>query len=157
MIVFPKFLLPFVILLISPQNYRVKEIYGKATYYWPGDGFCGSERADGRPFSELDTHIAHRTLPLGTKGFVCNNRLCVFTTVRDRGPFGAIKPCHETTNGYKIRWDNKCYRWKAVIKLKNGWKYRGKFDLTKPVSDAIGHKAFDNVTFYYFSSKRLTS
>lgn len=157
MIVFPKFLLPFLILSLYPQNHQLKKIQGKATTYWPGDGFCGEERADGKPFRKTDSHIANRIIPLGTKGFVCNKSLCAFTSVQDRGPFGVVRPCNESDSGRKIKWQGKCYRWKAMIKLKNGWKYRGKFDLTKPVSDVIGHKAFDNVTFYYFSSKRLTS
>jgi hypothetical protein len=149
MIVFPKFLLPF-ILSALPQ---VKTIQGKATTYWPGDGFCGVERADGKPFRKTDSHIAHRNLPLGTRGIICNESLCVFTSVQDRGPFGVVKSCKETENGRKIKWEGKCHRWKAMTKLKKGWRYRGKFDLTKPVSDAIGHRAFDIVTFYYFNSE----
>jgi len=157
MIVFPKLLLPFVILLLSPQTEQIKIVKGKATTYWPGDGFCGQERADGRPFKPTDKHIANRTIPLGTKGIVCNKKLCVFTFVGDRGPFGAVRSCSETTEGRKIKWNRKCHRWKAMTKLRKGWKFRGKFDLTKPVSDAIGHNAFDEVSFYYFGPGCLTS
>jgi len=152
MIVIPTFLLQFVLqFLPSPES-----VTGNATAYWPGDHFCGTERADGRPFLATDTHIAHRRLPLRTPGFVCNKTRCVFTEVLDRGPFGAVRPCSETSQGRAVRWKGRCHRWRALIRLREGWKYRGEFDLTRPVADALGHHAFEIVAFYYWPRRRLT-
>lgn len=145
-IIIPAFLLPFVLLFLPSSE----SISGRATTYWPGDHFCGTERADGKPFSATDTHIAHRSLPLGTEGFICSESWCTFTVVRDRGPFGAVRPCHETDQGRRMRWKRKCHRWKVLTRPKKGWKYRGKFDLTRPVSDALQHRAFEVVTFHYW-------
>jgi hypothetical protein len=55
-----------------------------------------------------------------------------------------------------VRWKGKCYRWKVLTRPREGWRYRGEFDLTRPVSDALGHRAFERITFYYLSFKCLT-
>jgi len=154
-----------VILLTLLANSDYRQVHGKATSYYPGDGHCGETRADGRPFTALDAHIAHRRLPLGTEGFLCNARtgLCVETHVRDRGPWGAIHPCVEggpQTRGSRLAPPRRyqrgkvCFWWQAQIKLKPGWKRRGEFDLTRPVAEAIGHRPFDKVVFFYKWTKR---
>lgn len=134
---------------------------GLATTYWPGDGHCGGERADGRAFTSEDAHVAHRRLPMGTSGFLCSKRtgLCVWTSVRDRGPFGALRSCQEVRQGRQLKWKGQCMRWRAMTRLQEGWAYRGEFDLTRPVSQAIGHQPFDEVVFFYWrpAKRRLTS
>ena len=135
--------------LLSPPY----SVTGRATVYWPGDGFCGKWRADGGIFRATDDHIAHRTLPLGTFGALCNlrTRECTYTTVRDRGPYGAMRNCQfdepvpPKTRRLKSR---RCRLWQVQIKLKEGWRRRGEFDLTKPVAEAINHRAFDKVVFF---------
>lgn len=156
MIVIPTYLLSVILLLLPlPPS---ESTTGNATAYWPGDHFCGQERADGRPFLATDTHIAHRKLPLGTPGFLCNRIKCVFTVVKDRGPFGIVRPCRETDQGRLIRWKGRCHRWRSSTHPLKGWRYRGEFDLTRPVSNAIGHHAFEIVTFFYWPIRvrRLT-
>lgn len=144
----------------------VKAVEGRATMYRPGDKNCGSEKADGTTFTTADAHIAHRWLPLGTVGILCNKRTqqCVKATVRDRGPFGALRPCEKgepepyrvagrTFHAKKLTWMRKCYYWQAQPhKLQQGFKYRGAFDITKPIATQIGLRAFDHVTFIYGES-----
>lgn len=135
---------------------------GLATMYYPGDRSCGTEKADGSRFTTHDEHIAHRWLPLGTAGYLCNyrNQQCVITEVRDRGPFGAIKPCSKekpksyvingkTFTPRQIKWNKKCYWWQAQIRLQKGFRYRGTFDITKPLAKKIDFRAFDRVVFFY--------
>jgi hypothetical protein len=78
--------------------------------------------------------------------------------VQDRGPFGVIRPCADEKTGRKIKWNNKCMRWKSMIRPQPGWTYRGEFDLTRPVAEAIGHSPFDEVVFFYWrpATRRLT-
>jgi len=144
-------------MLVNTHGYE--SVSGRATIYYPGDGHCGKTRADGRPFKKADTHIAHRRLPLGTKGYACNVRtgLCARTYVGDRGPFGATWACSKGDPGEvggigtprRVGKGRSCAWWQAQIRLKPGWKRRGAFDLTMPVAKAIGHKAFDKLVFFY--------
>lgn len=131
-------------LLAHLELLGLEVVEGPATVYWPGDGYCGSERADGHEFRETDDHIAHRTLPLGTKGFICSKRtgLCVLTAVRDRGPFGATRPC-----GY-----GRC--WRAMTHVHPPWTWRGEFDVTRPVARVLRHRGFEPLVFLYWSAPK---
>ena len=145
----------------------LKVATGRATIYYPGDGHCGKFKADGSRFRKKDSHIAHRTLPIGTSGALCNLRTgkCVSTTVRDRGPFGALRACrrgepedysyaNRTYSAKKIRWKRKCYYWQNQPgQLQQGFRYRGAFDLTRAVAKAIKHRPFDVVVFFYKKPK----
>lgn len=153
MTVVPLALLLFVLDFLPPASLRV----GAATVYWPGDGSCGGEKADGSRFDAEDDHIAHRSLPLGTAGWLCSQRtgLCTWTEVRDRGPFGGTRPCAEESSGRVIRWvpwskRKGCWRWKVITRPKPGWRYRGEFDLTRPVAEAIAHRAFEKAVFFFW-------
>lgn len=145
----------------SHKNVRIKA--GKATIYYPGDGNCGKWKADGSRFKKTDSHIAHRRLPIGTTGYLCSVKhgLCIRTSVQDRGPFGAMLPCDKDPSEAKgignprlIKYGRACYWWQAQTRLQEGWRYRGEFDLTRPVAKAIRHKAFDQVVFIYTRSNR---
>jgi hypothetical protein len=156
--VVPLALLLFVLDFLPPSHVRV----GAATVYWPGDGQCGNERADGRSFDATDDHIAHRSLPIGTAGWLCSKRtgLCRWTQVRDRGPFGQIRPCDEESSGRIVRWvpwskRKGCWRWRVHTRPRPGWRYRGEFDLTRPVARAVGHRAFEQVSFFYWKLPKL--
>ncbi len=156
--------LPAHLLVLFLQFLPFHSKSGLATIYWPGDRNSDTEKADGSRFKKSDRHIAHRRLPLGTEGILCNVRSgrCTETVVSDRGPFGTVKPCEAGLDeGRKIKWRGKCHRWKAQTRLKRGWVFRGEFDLTVPVAKAIGHRPFDRVVFFYllkrFAPKRLTS
>lgn len=134
-----------------------KVIIGIATVYISGDGFTGSFRADGKRFHNSQLIVAHRTLPLGTRGWMCSARTgkCVGVTVSDRGPYGAYYAC---SNGRRLpgtppgRW---CWR-NGYRGLSPGEQYRGTFDMTRAVQKAIGHRAFDRVMFVYRRTNRLT-
>lgn len=138
-------------------------VAGPATAYWPGDGQCGAERADGKPFTRDDQHIAHRRLPLGTAGWVCSMRThrCAWTVVLDHGPFGAVRPCAEDEGNQaghrRVRYKRGCWHWRVLIRPRAGWHYRGEFDLTRPVAQAIGHRPFDRVVFYYWRPAKRRS
>jgi len=159
----------FILYALLATQGNVKSDAGKATIYWPGDGHCGSHKADGSKFTKKDKHIAHRYIPIGTKGIICNLRTqrCVSTIVKDRGPFGAIRSCKhgkpkphivdgKIFRARRITWRRNCYYWQAQpYFLKDGFKYRGKFDITKPVANAIRHRQFDKVVFIYKKKKNL--
>jgi len=148
----------YAVLLLQAINSQYAIDFGRATVYYPGDGNCGEIKANGGRFKHTDDHIAHRTIPLGTVGYLCSTRTkkCTYTVVHDRGPFGAIRPCKgqpDTPKGRfrarKIRWKKRCHWHQVQIKLKKGWRYRGQFDLTKAAARRIGHRAFDKVVFMY--------
>jgi len=150
--VLPWFLASFLLAGAPPA----KHVRGRATVYAPGDGHCGARRADGITFRKQDNHIAHRTAPLGTAVLVCSHRTrrCVLTSVRDRGPFGAVRECgglpHRT-----ITWQRRCHHWRVMTRPLEGWTYRGVADLTRPVAAALGgHRAFDEVTLYFWPRSR---
>jgi len=150
----------------DPKDYKgMHSKEGCATVYYPGDGNCGKERADGRSFTKRDFHIAHRTLRLGTSGYLCSyrSRLCVKVAVRDRGPYGAVLSCRKKLSNAKglgrprlVKYGRTCYWWQAQIQLQTGWKRRGEFDITLPVARAIRHKAFDRVIFFYRKKTRIS-
>ena len=135
---------------------------GLATSYHPGDKMSGSTKADGTSFVKGENHVAHRHLPLGTRGYLCNKRTskCVRTTVRDRGPFGALRACRYgkpspyrvgkfVFHARKIKWRGKCVWWQAQPRrLQPGFRYRGEFDVARVPAKAIGLRAFDSVVFY---------
>jgi hypothetical protein len=146
---------------------------GAATVYWTTNAgkhiaSCNGKdpKTNKRPcrrcFFDHQSHIAHRSLPLGTAGLLCSVRTgrCVRTVVRDRGPYSAKRPCWQipfSTSRFRIRLIKRrrvCYWLQTQIKLQPGWKRRGNFDLTRPVARAIGHKAFEQVTFTYKGKSR---
>ncbi len=148
------------ILLLLLLSTEFKLEYGKATIYWPKDGNSTHVRADAKPFTEEDGHIAHRELPIGTRGFLCNKRTkrCVRTIVKDRGPYGAFHPCglprtksesKKFKKPRKTRYKGKCHWYQVQIELSKGWMRRADFDLTRPVSKAIWHRSLDEVIFIY--------
>jgi hypothetical protein len=157
------------VLMVMAAIGLADEQRGLATIYYPGDRSCGHEKADGTLFTKDDSHIAHRWLPIGTKGFLCNPRTshCVLTVVRDRGPFGSIKPCKgekpspytakgKVFHAQKITWNKRCYWWQAQPgRLQKGFRYRGEFDVTRPVANKISMTAFDKVVFYYGTGAKL--
>lgn len=136
---------------------------GRATVYFPNDGHCGTHRADGAVFTRSDDHFAHRTLPLGTTGLLCNlkTHVCTEATVRDRGPYGAIRSCKagapepyhfrgKVFRARKIRWLRRChYIQTQPGRMTEGFKRRVEFDLTKPIAKQLKHRAFDHVVFIY--------
>lgn len=157
------------------QDLRVES--GKATIYSTSNSGPHIASCNGRDpytkkppcrrcFFDHQSHIAHRDLPLGTTGLLCNLRSghCTRSVVRDRGPWGAIIPCSEVTEApksgkrfkvRKIRWNRRCYYYQVQRHLLPGWSRRGNFDLTKPLAKAIGHRAFDMVVFIYQPKKKV--
>jgi len=161
----------FSLVLAGVSYGQIRSVEGRATVYWTDN--AGKHRAvcrgvDPRTkkipcercFFDRQRHIAHRTLPLGTRGVVCNSRtnLCTRTRVMDRGPYGAIIPCEkykeDTRVGFpikRLRVKSRCFCYQVQIKLLPGWKRRGQFDLTRPVAKDIKHRPFDRVIFFYKS------
>lgn len=149
-------ILSAVLPLLGDGTYTVS---GRATIYWPGDGYNAGERADGKRFRRRDFHIAHRWLPLGTRGWLCGRRGCAPVVVRDRGPYGVLQRCPReaaacerrrgTAQCRRIIWERSCHLWMAQTRRRVGWRYRGEFDLTRPVARALGHRAFERLTFYW--------
>lgn len=130
-------------------------LVGLATIYFPGDHHNSGIRADGRPLGVNDHHIAHRALPLGTPGLLCSSRTgwCTFVTVRDRGPYGVLRPCRNGSDGQqakRIRWKRRCHFWAVQARRRKGWTYRGEFDLTRSVARAVGHCNFDVTYLIYW-------
>lgn len=148
---------------------------GKATVYWTGSHLAscnGQDPITKKPpcrrcfFPNRQSHVAHRSLPLGTAGLLCNLRTgrCARTTVGDRGPWGAVIPCSEVKEApkgtkrfpvRKIKWLRRCHYYQAQITLLPGWKRRGKFDLTKTLARTIRHQAFDTVVFIYRPNRKV--
>ncbi len=58
-----------------------------ATYYGGSDGLCGSKTATGERYNCNAMTAAHRTIPLGTKVYVCGPAGCATLRINDRGPY----------------------------------------------------------------------
>jgi len=126
-----------------PPGYRiVKTQHGIASVYWPGDGHCGTHRADGKRFTKTQCHIAHRFWPLGRRVRVCSKRtgLCTLSHVRDRGPFGA---CDEL--GINPRTLACRGQWSLKIRRHHPGTWRGVADLSVCVSKRIRHRGLSRV------------
>jgi hypothetical protein len=92
-------------------------LVGALSMYHPGDGHNRGILACGGKFEWGSHHIAirqWRRVGCGAPARVCVGRRCVWTTVRDSGPWGAIRG----------------KRWQVQIKLRPGWKRRGVVDLS---------------------------
>lgn len=139
---------------------------GRATTYWPGDGMNPGYLPSGRKFTRHQRHVAHRWLRLGTRGVICSLRTlrCAETSPEDRGPWGAVRPCAAGLGAAesflvgvpkwrtprRIRWLGRCHWWHAQVPRRlPGWRYRGAFDLTRPISKALHHRSFDRVAFFW--------
>jgi len=145
----------------------VDKVYtGMASSYWPGDGHCGQERADGKKFTRKDHHIAHRTLPLGSTVLVCNpwNNQCSKTKVQDRGTFGFCLKLGSTQpqcpKSYPKKVYQGCpagYKWVVRTQRRRGecGFYRGIADLTVPVAREIGLKGIQPVVIVSFKKRKL--
>lgn len=164
-------MLTLVFLLLFGEAPDLRVTSGKATIYWTANAGKHIASCNGkdpktkqppcrRCFFDEQSHIAHRTIPLGTPGLLCSLRTgrCVRTHVRDRGPFGATLSCQKDPSkakglGLPRKVKNKrkrcLYWWHTQIRLQSGWKRRGSFDLTRPVARALGHQQFDTVVFVY--------
>jgi rare lipoprotein A len=59
------------------------------TASWYGYEFKGKPMANGHRFNPEALTVAHQTLPLGTRLYICNpeTKRCVYATVEDRGPY----------------------------------------------------------------------
>jgi len=132
-----------------PQDRHVRAVQtGVASVYWPGDGHCGTHRADGKRFTIAQCHIAHRSWPLGTPVAVCSTRTgrCVRSTVQDRGPFGACLAGSRTL---------RCKQWGLKIRKEDPGTWRGIADLSKCVWLKLGNKqGLQHITLYRLKKER---
>ncbi len=67
---------------------HAKEVNCNASWYGPG--FHGRTMANGKRFDQFNpNHMAHKSLPFGTKLLVTNlqNGKAIVATVTDRGPY----------------------------------------------------------------------
>jgi hypothetical protein len=125
---------------------------GVASVYWPGDGHCGTVKADGREFDKTDFHLASRTLPLHERVLVCNkdNGVCVEAPVKDRGPYGFCRPRKGVA---KIADTRQCpagysYKVQVLYSSKRRGYYRGIADLTRPLAKALRIRSRGRVVIY---------
>ena len=103
-------------------------LVGMSSAYHPGDGHSGPELACGGRFTWASHHVAIRQWRglCGAPVRVCVRRRCVWTTVQDSGPWGAVRG----------------KRWEVQIRLKPGWRRRGVVDLSYAVWLELGKPRF---------------
>lgn len=105
---------------------------GSLSVYHFGDGMSGTELACGGQFTPQQSHVAIRQWRglCGAKARVCAEATgrCVWTTVRDSGPWGAV---------------DERGRWHVWPKpLPKGWHRRAIADLTLPLWVELGRPPF---------------
>lgn len=108
---------------------EVLVLVGALSMYHPGDGMNGGSLSCGGKLTWQSHHIAirqWRKVGCGARAQVCTSRRCVWTTVQDSGPWGAVKG----------------KRWQVQIRLKPGWKRRGVVDLSPAVWRQLGKPPF---------------
>lgn len=114
----------------------------------PGDGHGGRSPTvlTGKPVTDKDIGIAHRTWPVGSVVLVTNLRTkqSMLAVVIDRGPWGKIDS--------KGKWFNPRERIKVKGKKRGPFKdlhrkgvYRGCADLTPRLAKLIGHNRKERV------------
>lgn len=141
--------LQFVVVL--PEKHKRKctsSIFGSPHDRWAG----GKALYLGRKVNKHDVGVAHRSLPLGSGVIVCNPRKanrCVYATVIDRGPYGALATEDELTkagHACRLRPMGKCW----YVKKKRSWpgRWRGCLDLTPKAARLIGHNGFQKVNYW---------
>ncbi|MCU0912957.1 MAG: hypothetical protein MUC88_00165 [Planctomycetes bacterium] len=105
-------------------------LVGALSVYHPGDGHNHGELACGGRLTWQSEHIAIRRWRgrCGARVRVCvgGGRRCVWSTVRDSGPWGA-------TDGR---------RWEVQIRLKRGWRRRAVVDLSWALWVKLGRPPF---------------
>jgi rare lipoprotein A len=80
---------------------------GMATWY--GGGHHGGPTASGERFNKNAMTAAHRTLPMGTRVRVTNERngRSVIVRINDRGPFGNKRRIIDVSEGASCRYVSK--------------------------------------------------
>lgn len=112
-------------------------LVGGLSMYHPGDGHNAGNLSCGGRFTWTDHHIAIRQWrgKCGARAQVCVGNRCVWTVVRDSGPWGAV--CGN--------------RWQMQIRLQPGCRRRGVVDLSWAVWVDLGRPAFlTNATVVVF-------
>lgn len=107
-------------------------LVGALSTYHVGDGMSGTELACGGRFDPAQEHVAIRQwrgrCGLPTRVCAAATKRCVWTTVRDSGPWGAV--------------DDKGV-WRVWPRpLPQGWRRRGVVDLTGPLWIRLGRPPF---------------
>lgn len=123
---------------------------GGLSVYWPGDGHNAGQLACGGTFAPGQHHIAIRQWRgrCGRPAAVCAaaTQKCAWTTIRDSGPWGAVRDARRDTRGAvslgRRVGRGKPTMWEVQIKLKPGWRRRGVVDLTKPLWEELGRPPF---------------
>jgi len=147
----------FIFYLLPPQLpiriIRIRRQQGLTSVYFPGDGHSGTHRADGKRFTVTQCHIAHRHWPLGSLVRVCSQmtKRCVFSHVRDRGPFGACD--HKGINPKTLACRGK---WLLKIRHQDPGHWRGISDLSLCIWKKIGGPALQNITLDLLYIKYMT-
>jgi hypothetical protein len=130
-----------------------REVRGRLSYYWPGDGFTGKVLACDTPrrrrfYRPGSFHVAVRDwwrVGCGTVVRVCSEATgkCVRAPVLDSGPWGAY--WGKLKNARK---EGRWIIWTAALPA--GWKRRGHVDVSRAVWEALGRPAFlSPVRIYY--------
>jgi len=103
-------------------------LVGALSWYAPGDGHNHGNLACGGKLTNDSHHVAIRQWRhrCGDKARVCVGERCVWTTVQDSGPWGAVRG----------------KQWQVQIRLKPGWKRRGVVDLAPALWRELGRPAF---------------
>jgi hypothetical protein len=104
-------------------------LVGGLSMYHPNDGHNAGNLSCGGRFTWTQHHIAireWRQVGCGARAQVCTPRRCVWTSVRDSGPWGAV--CGK--------------RWQKQIRLQPGCRRRGVVDLSWLVWIELGSPAF---------------
>ena len=103
-------------------------LVGALSWYAPNDGHNHGRLACGGTLTNESHHVAIRRWRgrCGAPVRVCARGRCVWTTVQDSGPWGAVRG----------------RQWEVQIKLKSGWRRRGVVDLSPAVWRELGRPPF---------------
>lgn len=130
---------------------------GLATLYdFPGDKYSGQhiyacERRLKKAVGDTEWQkmlaygVAHRTLPCGSKVYVCTassikrqDPKCIYVYVVDRGPYGALNQKNE---------------WFVRARLLPGERWRGIMDLRPSVANLLEFNGLEKILLYKDKSK----
>ena len=144
----------------SPRRKPLVLVGGISTYR-KNDGHNAGVLACGGPLLAESHHVAIREWRgrCGAPAVVCSaaTARCVRTTVRDAGPWGAVR----IEQGYVGSGDagrhagtGQARRWEVQVRLRPGWRRRAVVDVTRAVWRELGRPAALSGVVVWVEGKR---
>jgi len=138
----------------GPERWRGGRTCDSTIFGFKGDEYGGRSPTvlTGKPVTDADVGIAHRTWRMGTRVKIKNLRTGLVATgiVLDRGPYGMVDE-----NGWFNSMLEKDRAKARILKVGRRKAYRGCADITPSFAKKLGHIGRDKIKLWRKPRKRL--